>query len=80
MTFGLYRGGQWVATPKRRQRFMLPPSLVTLAGECWRPNLRLSSDPSDAWTTDSLSLAMQRSFILRWLPSGCATSVRRIPS
>ena len=79
MTFALYRGGQWVALPDRRKRFGLPPSLITPAGERWRPDLELSPDPSRAWATENLALAIERAGILACLPQIRAVAVRRLP-
>jgi hypothetical protein len=81
MTFALYRGGRWVALPDRRKRSQepLPPSLITPAGERWRPDLELSPDPSRAWVTESLALAIERAGILACLSQIRAVAVRRLP-
>lgn len=79
MTYGLYRGGRWVALPARRRRFSLPPSMVRPAGELWRPDLILSHDTSKAWTSESLALAIERAGILACTPGGWVTAVRRLP-
>jgi hypothetical protein len=81
MSFALYRGGQWVALPDRRKRSQepLPPSLVSPAGERWRPDLELSPDPSKAWASESLALAIERAGILACTPGGWVTAVRRLP-
>jgi hypothetical protein len=79
MTFALYRGGQWVALADRRKRFSLPPSLITPAGERWRPDLELSLDPSRAWAAESLALAIERAGILACLPEIGTVAVRRLP-
>ena len=79
MTFALYRGSQWVALPDRRKRFTLPPSLVSPAGERWRPDLELSPDPSRAWATESLALAIERAGILACRSEIGTVAVRRLP-
>ena len=79
MTFALYRGREWVALPDRRKRFTLPPSLVSPAGERWRPGLGLSPDPSRAWATESLALAIERAGVLACLPEIGTVAVRRLP-
>ena len=79
MTFALYRGREWVALPHRRKWFTLPPSLISPAGERWRPDLELSPDPSKAWATESLALAIERAGILACTPGGWVTAVRRLP-
>jgi hypothetical protein len=79
MTYGLYRGGHWVALPARRRRFSLPPSLIAPTGERWRPDLTLSHDTSRAWAADTLQLAIERAVILACLPGGWVVAVRRLP-
>ena len=79
MTFVLYRGREWVALPDRRKRFTLPPSLISPDGERWRPDLELSPDPSRAWASESLALAIERADILACTPGGWVTAVRRLP-
>lgn len=80
----LARGKEYVSFPgevTRKQQMLIFefPALWSGSQLLWHPNLYLSKEIRNAWSTCSLEVALSRQRILASISGGWATTIKTIP-